>query len=71
VWHFTFFSEQSAALELEVGWLRALVAALRARRAFDAHRGEGGQLVELAQWRPDLEPFVAEVAKSSVAAREH
>jgi hypothetical protein len=71
VWHYTFFTEQAAALELEVGWLRALVAALRARRAFDAHRGEGGQLVELARWRPDLEPFVAEVAKSSVVAREH
>jgi hypothetical protein len=65
VWHYTFFSEQIAALELEVGWLRALVAALRARRAFDAHKAEGGQLVELARWRPDLEPFVAEAARSS------
>jgi hypothetical protein len=70
VWHYTLFSEQTAALELEAGWLRALVAALRARRAFDGHKGEGGQLAELAGWRPDLEPFVAEVAKSSVAARE-
>jgi hypothetical protein len=66
VWHHTFFTEQAASLELEVGWLRALAAALRAQRAFDAHKGEGGQLVELARWRPDLEPVVAEVAKSSI-----
>jgi hypothetical protein len=66
VWHHTLFTEQSAALELEVGWLRALVAAFRAQRAFDAHKGEGGQLVELARWRPDLEPVVVEVAKSSI-----
>jgi len=66
VWHHTLFAEQASALELEAGWLRALVAALRARRAFDAHRGEGGQLRELARWRPDLEPFVAEAARSRV-----
>jgi hypothetical protein len=66
VWHHTLFAEQASALELEAGWLRALVAALRARRAFDAHKGEGGQLRELARWRPDLEPFVAEAAKSRV-----
>jgi hypothetical protein len=66
VWHHTMFAEQTSALELEAGWLRALVAALRARRAFDAHKGEGGQLRELARWRPDLEPFVAEAAKSRV-----
>jgi hypothetical protein len=71
VWHYTLFGEQTAALELEVGWLRALVAAMRARRAFDAHRGEGGQLAELTRWRPDLEPYVAEVAKLSVAGRGH
>ena len=66
VWHHTLFTEQSSALELEAGWLRALAAALRAQRAFDAHKGEGGQLVELARWRPDLEPVVVEVAKSSI-----
>jgi hypothetical protein len=67
VWHHRFFSEQASALELEVGWLRALVAALRAKRAFDAHKGEGGQLEELARWRPDLEPFVAEAVRRRVA----
>jgi hypothetical protein len=64
VWHYKYFSEQAAAVELEVGWLRALVAALRARQAFDAHDGEGGQLIDLARWRPDLEPFIAEAAKA-------
>jgi hypothetical protein len=70
VWHYTLFSEQAAALEIEIGWLRALLGAMRARRAFDAHKGEGGQLAELARWRPDLEPFVGEVAKSSIEARK-
>jgi len=64
VWHHTLFSEQTSSLELEVGWLRALSAAMRARRAFDEHRGEGGQLDELAKRRPDLEPVVADVARS-------
>jgi hypothetical protein len=67
VWHHTLFTEQTSSLDLEVGWLRALTAALRARGAFDGHKGEGGQLAELAKWRPDLEPVVAEVAKSSIA----
>lgn len=66
VWFHTLFTEQAASLELEVGWLRALVAALRACHAFDAHKGEGGQLAELAKWRPDLEEVVADVAKSSL-----
>jgi hypothetical protein len=65
-WHYRYFSEQAAALELEVGWLRALVAALRARQAFEANDGEGGQLIDLARWRPDLEPFVVEAAKTRV-----
>jgi len=64
VWHHLLFTEQASALDLELGWLRALSAALRARRAFDAHKAEGGQLAELASWRPDLEPVVVEVAKS-------
>jgi hypothetical protein len=67
VWHHALFIEQTASLDLEVGWLRALSAALRACKAFDGHKGEGGQLAELARWRPDLEPVVAEVAKSSIA----
>ncbi len=67
VWHHTTHHEQARALDLEVGWLRALQASLRARRAFDAHKGEGGQLTELAKWRPDLEAVVSEVAKSSLA----
>ena len=66
VWFHTLFAEQSASLELEVGWLRALAAALRARAAFDGHKGEGGQLGELAKWRPDLTEVVADVAKSSI-----
>jgi hypothetical protein len=67
VWHHTMYNEQARSLDLEVGWLRALQAALRARRAFDSHKGEGGQLEELAKWRPDLEPVVSEVAQSSLA----
>jgi hypothetical protein len=67
VWHHALFTEQTSALDLEVGWLRALSAALRASKAFDGHKGEGGQLAELAKWRPDLEPVVVEVAKSSIA----
>ncbi len=66
VWFHTLFTEQAASLELEVGWLRALVAGLRALQAFDAHKGEGGQLAELAKWRPDLKEVVADVAKSSL-----
>jgi hypothetical protein len=66
-WHHAFFTEQSSILDLEVGWLRALAAALRAREAFDAHEGEGGQLAVLAKWRPDLEAVVAEVATTGVA----
>jgi hypothetical protein len=66
MWHHLLFAEQASALDLEVGWLRALSAALRARRAFDVHKAEGGQLAELASWRPDLEPVVVEVAKSSL-----
>jgi hypothetical protein len=66
VLYHTMFTEQAAALDLEVGWLRALAAALRAFKSFDTHKGEGGQLAELAKWRPDLEPVVEEVAKSSI-----
>jgi hypothetical protein len=68
VWHHTVFTEYVAALTLEVGWLRALAAAARAQSAFDARAGEGGQLAELARWRPDLEPSVAEAARSSLVA---
>ena len=68
VWHHVFFSEQASATELEVGWLRMLVAAMRARRAFENRRGARClQLIELAKWRPDLEPVVLEMAKSTVA----
>jgi hypothetical protein len=70
VWHHMMYDEQVRSLDLEVGWLRALQASLRARRAFDAHKGEGGQLAELAKWRPDLEAVVSEVAKSSLAPPE-
>jgi hypothetical protein len=67
VWHHMAYVEQAHALDIEVGWLRALQASLRARHAFDSHKGEGGQLAELAKWRPDLEAVVSEVAKSSLA----
>jgi hypothetical protein len=63
-WHHVFLIEQCEALDLEVGWLRALVGALRVRHTFDEHGAEGGQLAELSRWRPDLEPVVVEVAKS-------
>ena len=49
--------------------MRALQASLRARHAFDSHKGEGGQLAELAKWRPDLEAVVTEVAKFSLDPR--
>lgn len=52
------------SLDLEAGWLRALSAAFRARRAFEEHAGEGGQLAELSRWRPDLVETVAEVVRS-------
>ena len=68
MWHHVLFSEQASSLELEIGWLRALAAALRTRAAFEAHEAEGGQLAELASWRPDLEPVVIEVARSNLAA---
>jgi hypothetical protein len=58
--------EQSESLDLELGWLKALAAALRARAAFDGHKGEGGQLADLAKWRPDLTAVVEDVAKSSI-----
>jgi hypothetical protein len=68
VWHHVLFTEQAVAVELEVGWLRALHAALKACRTFDEHKGEGGQLEELGKWRPDLEPVVQDVAKTTVAS---
>jgi hypothetical protein len=64
VWHHLLFSEQAVAVELEVGWLRALHGAIKARRAFDER--EGGQLAELGKWRPDLEAVVVDVARTSV-----
>ena len=67
-WHHVLFAEQASSLELEIGWLRALAGALRARQAFEGRKGEGGQLAELASWRPDLEPVVVEVAKSNRSA---
>jgi hypothetical protein len=67
-WHHVLFAEQASSLELEIGWLRTLAAALRARKTFEGRKGEGGQLAELATWRPDLEPVVVEVAKSNLSA---
>jgi hypothetical protein len=66
VWHHILFTEHVAALSLEVAWLRTLASAVRAQSAFNAHAGEGGQLAELARWRPDLEPAVVEAARSSI-----
>lgn len=68
VWHHILFSEQAVAVELEVGWLRALHVAMKARRLFDERDGEGGQLAELGRWRPDLEAVVLDVARASASA---
>lgn len=61
-WHWTLFCEQSAAMEIEVGWLRALHEAFRARAAFDEAKWEGKQIEDLKKWRADLRDFVVEVA---------
>lgn len=61
-WHWTLFSEQAAAMEIEVGWLRALRDAFHARAAFDKAKSEGKQIEELKAWRADLRDFVVEVA---------
>jgi hypothetical protein len=63
VWYFTFFQEKIEALDIEVGWLRALYASFAARRVFDESRAEGLQIEDLKKWRPDLRDFVVEVAK--------
>jgi hypothetical protein len=64
----TLYTEHVVALDREAGWLLALASALRAQTAFDAHEGEGGQLAQLARWRPDLEPAVVEVARTNIPA---
>lgn len=63
VWYFQFFTEQAHAVEVEVGWLRALRDAFHARSMFDESKGEGKQIEELKKWRGDLRDFVVEVAK--------
>jgi len=63
VWATLFASEQTVALESEVGWLDALRDAFRARRTFDEAKSEGRQIDDLRAWRPDLRDFVVEVAK--------
>jgi hypothetical protein len=63
VWAKIFASEQTVALESEVGWLDALRDAFRARRVFDEAKSEGRQIDDLRAWRPDLRDFVVEVAK--------
>lgn len=63
VWFFTFYLERTAAMEVEVGWTRALHEAFTARRAFDEKKGEGKQIEDLKKWRPDLRDFVVEVAR--------
>jgi hypothetical protein len=63
VWAKQFASEQTLALESEVGWLDALRDAFRARRTFDEAKSEGRQIDDLRAWRPDLRDFVVEVAK--------
>jgi hypothetical protein len=61
-WHYTLFAEQAAALEIEVGWLRALRDAFHARTLFDRAKSEGKQIEDLKKWRADLRDFVVEVA---------
>ena len=56
-------AQRTQALESEVGWVRALLDAFRARRTFDESKAEGAQIEDLKAWRPDLRDFVVEVAK--------
>jgi hypothetical protein len=63
VWHAELHAQRTRALESEVAWIRALLHAFRARRAFDESKAEGGQVEDLKKWRPDLRDFVVEVAK--------
>jgi hypothetical protein len=62
-WRFVLFEEGTRAMESEVGWLRALALAFKARRTFDESKAEGKQIEDLKKWRPDLRDFVVEVAK--------
>jgi hypothetical protein len=62
VWYWVFYKEQTEVVELEVGWVDALLESLKERRHFDERKGEGAELAELARWRPDLVEFVGEVA---------
>jgi hypothetical protein len=68
VWYFKFFTDQAHAMEIEVGWLRALRDAFHARMTFDESKGEGKQIEELKKWRADLRDFVVEVAKQGEEA---
>jgi hypothetical protein len=61
-WHYTLFREQVAAVDIEVGWLRALRDAFHARTVFDNAKAEGRQIEDLKRWRADLRDFVVEVA---------
>jgi hypothetical protein len=63
VWHAELHALRLRALDSEVGWLRALLDAFRARRTFDESKAEGKQIEGLKEWRPDLRDFVVEVAK--------
>jgi hypothetical protein len=64
IWHAKLYAERTDVAELEAGWLRALVDAFRALKAFDA-RATGQQLRELEAERPDLSSMVHEVARDT------
>jgi hypothetical protein len=65
VWHARMYEERTNLAELEAGWLRALVDAHRARKAFDSKPGTGGQLREFERWRPDLVDIIKAVARDT------
>ena len=52
VWEHLFTVDQAALLDVELGWLRALRDAFRARRAFDESKAEGKQIEDSQSLAP-------------------
>ena len=69
VWHAKMYAKRVRVAELEAGWLRALVDAYRALKAFDS-RAAGDQLREFEAERPDLSSIVHEVVQDTEDAPE-
>ena len=69
VWHAKMYAKRARVAELEAGWLRALVDAYKALKAFDT-RAAGDQLREFEAERPDLSSIVHEVAQETEDAPE-